>query len=47
MEVSLNCIKFEENELTEKNLDLSIIPMDLDNLLANRDTWDFQLYKDT
>ena len=43
MEVSLNCIKFEENELREKNLDLCIIPMDLDNLLANRDMWDFQL----
>ena len=43
MEVSLNCTKFEENELREKNLDLCIIPMDLDNLLANRDMSDFQL----
>ena len=40
MEVSLNCTKFQENELREKNLDLCItcIPMDLDNLLAIRDT---------
>ena len=43
MEVSSNCTKFEENGLREKNLDLCIIPMDLDNLLANRDMWDFQL----
>ena len=40
MGVSLNCTEFEENELREKNLDLCIIPMDLDNLQANRDMSD-------
>ena len=44
MGVSSNCTEFEENELREKkNLVLCTIPMDLDNLLANRDVWDFQL----
>ena len=43
MEISLNCTRYREIELREKNLDLWMIPMNFDNLLANRDMWGFQV----